>query len=83
MLDRVPRPCQFQGCEVEAFLTDLLKHESECERRLIRCPDAHCQKEIALHDLPAHLDSTVKGRSTHFAFERWEESSFEVRNLYL
>jgi hypothetical protein len=58
LLELAPRPCKFSqsGCTIKLVPSLLRNHETDCEKKLLQCPNVHCSTKI----LPKYLDEHLK-----------------------
>ena len=54
LLERLPSPCQYDGCSEEVMLDELEKHEKECSFRLVECV-YKCKTKAPLNEIMVHM----------------------------
>ena len=79
LIDIVNHKCKFspQGCKTKLQLSSLMAHEKICPRRVIKCPNLNCLKEVQFKN---YLDHTIEDQCSSYNRQNEEENENEGPN---
>ena len=63
LIDKVPHRCKYHDfkCEVKMKLSEIVKHEKQCQERTVKCPHLQCGQEVQLKKFHEHV---MNGKTT-------------------